>query len=506
MRVLNRLIKVLLLLVPATGALAVNVTNIEFSSLAGDRTEVRLTFDGSFQSPKSYSVEQPARISIDLPDVASSLQKYYQVSSGNTRSATVLNAGDRTRVVLNLTKLVPYTLAKTGNQLVILIGEQSGSAAEVAQLVSDSPIEMLGDNQEISLLGDEENEVIDIAGANTQGTASQASKPAASASKSVQQVDFRRGEEADGQVIIAFSDSTANADIHEESGNIVVRVPGFTLPETLQRRLDVVDFATAVRYINAYNEGKDAVFVIEPGSNYEYLAYQTNKVLTIDVKEVTQEEQEKRLKEKFPYNGERLSLNFQDIAVRSVLQLIADFTELNLVASDTIQGNITLRLKNVPWDQALDLVLKTKGLDKREIGNVLLVAPAEEIAAREKLELEAQAQIEKLAPLSTEFIQINYAKATDIVDIIQKQSKAEVAADAAVGQATGADTGASVASSTLLSARGTIAVDERTNKIMVRDTASNLEKIRQAIAVFDVPVRQVLIEARIVVANSTVGK
>lgn len=469
MRNLMKLTTLLTCLLSFQSVWGANITAIEFSSLTGDRTEVRLTFDEQPAEPKSYAIESPARISIDFQNTVSQVDKYFAIGSGNARSATIVTAGDRTRLVMNLTNLVPYSMVRSGNQLILLVGEEYGN--ELQALVSS--------------------------GSNS-GSTTQASAQVATVNE-IEAIDFRRGTNGEGQVVVTFSNSTANAEIQEISGRVQVRIAGFRLPSELQRRLDVIDFATAVEYIDVYSEGDDTILTIEPTTFYEYLAYQADNQLTIDVKALTEEEQEEQRKEKFPYNGEKLSLNFQDIPVRSVLQLIADFTGLNLVASDSISGRITLRLKNVPWDQALELVLKTKGLDKRQNGNVLLVAPAEELAAREKLELESKLQLEKLAPLLTEFIQINYAKASDIVAILQQQS-------AGGGESSAADGGNSArGSGALISASGQIAVDERTNTIMIRDTATNLEKIRQAIAIFDVPIRQVLIEARIVVASSDVG-
>jgi len=292
----------------------------------------------------------------------------------------------------------------------------------------------------------------------------------------LQGIDFVRGEQGEGQVVLMLSDSAVGVDMHEEGGKIVVELIDVKLADALRRRLDVKDFATPVQYIDAIEEDGNTKLLIEAAGHYEYLAYQTDKILTVNVKPVSQRELERNKKDIFMYTGEKLSLNFQDIEVRSVLQLIADFTSLNLVASDTVSGNITLRLKNVPWDQALELILKTKGLDKRLVGNVMLVAPADEIAAREKLELEANKQVEELAPLHSEFVQINYAKAADIQKILTGESG-------------------------LLTARGKLIVDERTNTILLNETSARIEEIREVITVLDVPVKQVLIEARIVVAN-----
>jgi type IV pilus assembly protein PilQ len=301
------------------------------------------------------------------------------------------------------------------------------------------------------------------------------------ASSSVLNVDFRRGEQNDGKVQILLSNPKANVDIQQQGKKIIVTLADTVLPENMRRRLDVVDFATPVKFIDANMEGTNTVIHIEPEGQYDYLAYQADGVLSINVKPITKAEKEKLAQSEFPYSGEKLSLNFQNIEIRAVLQLIADFTGQNLVASDTVDGGITLRLQNVPWDQALDLVLKSKGLAKRQMGNVLLVAPAEEIAAREKIELEAVKQVEELAPLLSEYVQLRYAKATDIASLLTSDSG-------------------------LMSARGAAVVDERTNTLLMKDSGANLDKIREAIAILDIPVRQVLIEARIVIANTSVGE
>ena len=285
----------------------------------------------------------------------------------------------------------------------------------------------------------------------------------------------------EGQIQIMLNDARASANIRREGSKIIADLSGVRLPDVLSRRLDVTDFATPVKYVDARREDGVTRIVIEPTSdNFEYLAYQTDKLLSINVSEPPKDQKEAQ-KKQFPFTGEKLSLNFQNIEVRAVLQLIADFTGLNLVASDSVQGAITLRLQNVPWDQALDLVLKTKGLGQRQMGSVLLIAPAAEIAAREKVELEAVRQVEELAPLVTEYMQLKYAKASVLATLLTSEQG-------------------------LLSERGTAVVDERTNTLLMKDTSANLEKVREAIIMLDVPVRQVLIEARIVVANTSVGK
>ncbi|MDX1696904.1 MAG: type IV pilus secretin PilQ family protein, partial [Thiohalobacterales bacterium] len=294
---------------------------------------------------------------------------------------------------------------------------------------------------------------------------------------SVSNIDFRRGEGGEGRVIVTLSDPSIPVDMRQESGKVVVDFYRAGLPEELQRRLDVLDFATPVKTIDTYKKGENVHMVITPMGEYDYIAYQADNQFTIEVRQLTKEEVEESKKDEFGYTGEKLSLNFQDIEVRSVLQLIADFTGINVVVSDTVSGRLTLRLKNVPWDQALDIILKTKGLAMRQTGNVMLVAPSEEIAAREKLELESKKQIQELEPLYSEYIQVNYAKASAIAKLMKSGE------------------------TTLMSDRGMVTLDERTNTLLVQDTASKLAEIRNMVARLDIPVRQVLIESRIVFAN-----
>nr|WP_097462312.1 type IV pilus secretin PilQ family protein [Mangrovitalea sediminis] len=429
-------------------AWGVTLKDANFSSLPGDRTLVTLTFSGPPPQPTGYTIQQPARIALDLKGVDAALKsRYLSLGGGNAQSLTVVDAKDRTRLIFNLVQLVPYSAKVDGDQLKVVIGGQQG-AAMVASADSATPVSN--------------------------------SDSAAAAEPSVTNVDFHRGDHGQGQVVVTFSNPKVDVDMSEKGGKIILRAHGVTLPQKLRRQLDVTDFATPVKRIDSYTEDNTTVISIKPEGTYDYLAYQTNNQFTVSVEKLTQQEADKRQKEKFPYTGEKLSLNFQDIEVRSVLQLIADFTGLNLVASDTVKGNITLRLQNVPWDQALDLILKTKGLAKRQVGNVLLVAPAAELAAQEKLEAQANQQISELAPLHLDIIQINYAKAADIVKLL-KQDK------------------------DLISSRGFISSDSRTNTISVRETTDKLEQIRRLVTTWDVPVRQVLIEARIVRAQTTVS-
>ena len=427
---------------------AVTLEDVSFTSLPGEGLEVTMKFDGAPPEPKGYTIERPARIAVDLSDTTSGLnQRSIPLGSGNAQSLTVVETKDRTRLIFNLVELVPHETVRNNNSLVMTIG--GGGSAPVASSRPAQP----------------------------------QSAPVASTSSSnaLADVDFRRGKDGEGRVIVDLGSTKAAVNLTELGGRIRLTMPDLEVPANLRRRLDVSDFATPVTRIDTFVEDGNAVIEIRPEGDYDYIAYQSGREFTVSVEELSQEEAEIRREEKFPYTGEKLSLNFQDIEVRSVLQLIADFTGLNLVASDTVGGSITLRLQNVPWDQALDLILKTKGLDKRQIGNVLLVAPADEIAAREKLELETSKQIAELAPVRLDIIQVNYAKAADVVALIQADEE-------------------------LISSRGFVSSDARTNTISVRETADKLEEIRRLVTTWDVPVRQVSIEARIVRAQTNVAE
>jgi len=431
---------------------AVVLQEVGFASLPGDKTEMELKFDGEPPEVSGYTIESPARIALDLKGTSSELKsKYHKIGMGNARTAIVVGTRDKTRVIINLTELSGYSTRVEGSSLFVLIGQQELSPTQVSsQLGSNQP-----DYQQTQSVAND-NRIVDI--------------------------DFRRGDRGEGLVLIRLTNPNVPVDISQESGRIRVEFDNVKLADEMRRRLDVRDFATPVRFIDATVEAGKPVFFIEPSDDrYDYLAYQTNNLLTISVKPLTKNEEEQIRQERFPYTGEKLSLNFQDIEVRTVLQIIADFTGFNLVASDTVDGSITLRLKNVPWDQALDIVLKSQGLAKQQIGNVLMVGPADQIANRQKIELEANRQVEEFSPLRTEFIQVRYAKATDLLALISAESS-------------------------MLTDRGAASVDVRTNTIIVHDTGSSIEAVRRAIKVLDVPVRQVLIEARIVVASTNVGE
>lgn len=417
---------------------AATLQEMTYATLPGAKMEIRLVFDGAPPEVTGYTIDQPARIALDLMGASSGLtSKYHNLDAGNTKSITVVEAQDRTRLIISLLETAGYTTEVEGNELVVTLGSRRPTAEDVAAAPT-------------------------------------------SAASAIEGVDFRRGSQGEGQVIINLSNASIPVDIQEQGGRITARFVGAELPAELQRRLDVTDFATPVRFVDTRYDGQHTVMIVEPQGAWEYLAYQADDQFTINVKPLSQSESSRRQEDAFQYAGEKLSLSFQDIEVRSVLQLIADFTGLNLVASDTVEGKITLRLQNVPWDQALDLILKTKGLDKRQVGNVLLVAPADEIAQREALELESQRKVEELAPLRSEYIRINYAKAEDLTTLIQAEGS-------------------------LLSGRGSITYDERTNTIIVQDTVAKLDEIREVISILDVEVQQVLIEARVVIASNNMA-
>ncbi|MFQ3322615.1 MAG: type IV pilus assembly protein PilQ [Pseudomonadales bacterium] len=432
------------LLLCAQAVQASTIQAIDFNSLPGGVLEVRLDMDGTPPEPKGYTIDKPARIALDLPNVKSALiEKKHTVDFGSADSVMVLESGDRTRVIINLVELTEYSTRIEDNSLYILVGR--------------------GGKQDFLKRGESKL-------ASQFGTADDVD--------SILGLDFKRGEEGEGKLLIKLSSSNVAADISKEGRVITLKLPGVGMGEELRRNYDVVDFATPVTMFSADYRSGNSIIEINPVGDFDYLAYQTDDVYVVSVRPLSAQDIENKKKD-FLFSGEKLSLNFQSIEVRAVLQLIADFTDLNLVASDSVAGNITLRLENVPWDQALDLVLSTKGLDKRQIGNVLMVAPAEEIAARERQEIESSKQLGEILPLQTEHIKVLYAEASDLVGLLQG----------------GDDNG-------LVSERGSVLVDTRTNSLLITETAATLEEIRRVIKLVDIPVRQVLIEARIVIANS----
>ncbi len=423
---------------------------ITFTTGAGNKVELTLRLSDTAPTPLTFTVDNPARIALDLPDTSVAMSsRRVDVKQGVVDTVNVAEAGGRTRVVLNVDNLVPYDTRVQGNTIVVSVGGSGSRAASSGAAVSTAA-----------------------------AVASQSTRSAApvSGSRSVNNIDFRRGSDGSGRIIVELTDAKVPADLRQEGGRIVVNFAKTSLPENLMQRLDVTDFATPVNSVDALRVADGTRLVIAASGDYEQLAYQSDNIYTIEIKPVVKLPPE--LQDQKEYTGERLTLNFQDIETRAVLQLLADTSGQNMVISDSVGGNVTLRLQNVPWDQALDIVMRTKGLDMRREGNVMFVAPAQEIAAREKELLTARQQVQQLAPLRTEYLQINYAKASDLAALIKS------------GQ-----------NSSLLSERGSVAIDERTNTLLLQDTSERLADIRRLVSTLDIPVRQVLIEARIVIVN-----
>lgn len=437
----------------ATVAAPVVIEDIAFTAQPGAQLEVRLTFSEPPSADiESYTIEEPARIVLDFPDTKSGLdQKRFSLSQANATSVMVLESGDRTRMIVNLVDLVPFESEVSGRQLTLMVGQDGGQA-----MAASSATDIL--RTDANRVERVVSEITDLA--------------------------FQRSPDGEGLLILTLTNPSVDASIFSEGGDISLQFLNTNIRESLIRRFDVTDFATPVKGIEVSTTDRGTKLKLQADGLYDYLAYQTGDEYILAVAALSEEEKRERLSE-FDYVGDRISLNFQSIEVRAVLQLIADFTELNLVASDSVTGSITLRLQNVPWDQALDLVLKTRGLDSRQIGNVLMVAPAQEIAERERQEIEANKQLAELAPLQSEFIRIRYAKAIDVVELFEA----------------GSEEGGS-----LISERGSVVVDERTNSIVVTDTAAKLSEIRDLIEKVDIPIRQVLIEARIVKARTGIDE
>ena len=429
------------------------VEDIRFTAQPGARMEVQLTLSEAPTTDfESYTIEDPARIVIDLPQTRSGLEKKrYELSQANVTSVMVLESGDRTRLIVNLVDLVPFETRVSGRELTLRVGEEVSRIA-VAPSAAD-------------VLRTDANRVERVVSEMTD-------------------LAFQRSSKGEGLLILTLTNPAVDASIFSEGGDITLEFLNTNARDSLIRRFDVTDFATPVQGVEVTTTERGTRLKLKADGLYDYLAYQTGNEYILSVAALSEEQKRERLNE-FDYVGDRISLNFQSIEVRAVLQLIADFTELNLVASDSVTGSITLRLQNVPWDQALDLVLKTRGLDSRKIGNVLMVAPAQEIAERERQEIEANKQLAELAPLQSEFIRIRYAKAVDVVQLFEA----------------GSEEGGS-----LISERGSVVVDERTNAIVVTDTAAKLAEIRDLIEKVDIPIRQVMIEARIVIASSNIDE
>lgn len=435
----NSTFAVLALLTLGQVAWANSLQQIDTQALPGDQVQLRLKMSEAAPQPLSFTVDNPARISIDLADTSIALpSRRIDVNRGVVDTVNVAEANGRTRVVLNLNNMVPYQTQVEGDVILVTVGSsvQAGTVASTAK-PAQAPV-------------------------------------AAAATPALSKVDFRRGTDGSGRVIVQMNNASITPSLKQEGGRIVVNFPKASVADTLLRRLDVVDFATPVNTVETVRVSDGARVVISAGGDWEPVAYQTDNQYIVEVKRVIESAVAQDKKE---YKGERLSLDFQDIETRAVLQLLADTSGQNMVISDTVQGNVTLRLQNVPWDQALDIVMQTKGLDMRQDGNVMLVAPAAEIAAREKELAAAKKDLTAVAPLRSEFLQVNYAKASDLAALIKGKGNS------------------------LMSERGSVTVDERTNTLLLQDTAENLSDIRRLVSTLDIPIRQVQIEARIVIVS-----
>jgi type IV pilus assembly protein PilQ len=417
---------------------------IDVQTLPGQQVQLTMRLSGPAAEPLSFTIDNPARISFDLPNTALALpSRRIEVKAAGLDTILAAEAKDRTRLVLNLDRLMPYETRLDGNNIVVTLGSANPQAASasgsVARAASPSP------------------------------------SSAAAGPRAIRAIDFRRGSDGSGRVVVKLTDPRTQINQRQLGNQIVVDFSGAELPKNLMRRFDATDFGTPVSSFDVVRAGNDTRILINATGDYDHLAYQTDDQYVVEISPVRKTAQQ--ADDKPVYVGERLSLTFQDVETRALLQILADTSGQNIVISDTVQGSMTIRLQNVPWDQALDIVLRLKGLDKRKQDNVIIVAPAEELAAREKADLAARKDIAELAPLRSEYVQVNYAKAQDMAELIKSQG------------------------GSLLSARGAVAVDERTNTLLLQDTADRLADIRRLVATLDIPIRQVLIEARIVIVN-----
>jgi type IV pilus assembly protein PilQ len=438
----------------AQGAASNTLENIEVRALPGNQIELRLVLSGDAPEPLAFTIDEPARIALDLRDTTLGLEsRRKDVGIGVLDTILAAEANGRTRIVLNLDVMVPYATRVEGNSVFVTIGTASAVSQAAPIIVAAQP-------------------------------AASASASAGASARDIENIDFRRTENGGGRIVVTLSDVGTPVDVRQSGDQVILTFTDTGLPDDLMKRLDVMDFATPVKTIDSLRVGGGARIIVSATAPFEELAYQTDNVFTVELRPVVEDDTVGTVPTLFSpdrvYEGERLTLNFQDIETRAVLQLLADVSGRNIVVSDTVQGNVTLRLQGVPWDQALDIVLATKGLDMRANGNVIIVAPAEEIAARERADLESRKEIKELEPLVAEFLQVNYAKASDLADLIS---------------------GGGGGGNALISERGSVAIDDRTNILLLQDTADRIASIRRLVTTLDIPVRQVLIESRIVVVR-----
>ena len=457
--------------VPAL-ALAENTIQSITSTQQGGADVVRIEMSEPLSAPPTgFSIQTPPRVALDLPGVANGLgRSVVDVNQGNLRSVAIAQGGDRTRLVLNLRQSASYRTELQGKALLVVL--ENASAPGVAASTGDAVHFAAAQNQDRLPLRD---------------------------------IDFRRGNDGAGRVVVSLASTQVGVDIRQQGQTLVVEFLRSSLPETLRRRLDVADFGTPVQSVATFQSGDRVRMVIEPRGNWEHSAYQSDNQFVLEVRPVKTDPN--KLVQGAGFAGEKLSLNFQNIEVRALLQVIADFTNFNVVTSDTVTGNVTLRLKDVPWDQALDIIMQSKGLGVRKNGNVLWIAPKDELAAKEQLELESKKKIAELEPVRTQSFQLNYARADDVAKGLSGQSGVSRGTDGGSSGATGSGTsGGGNQAQRILSSRGSVIFESRTNQLFVTDIPSKLEEVQVLIAKIDIPVRQVLIEARIVEADDKFGR
>nr|WP_293244977.1 type IV pilus secretin PilQ family protein [Panacagrimonas sp.] len=426
--------------------------SIDAVALDGDRLLLTLTLSEPAPDPVVFTVDQPARLSLDLPDTRLAVaERYKKINIGAARAIAAAEAEGRTRLVVELSQLTTHAIRIDGNKVFLTLDGPAGAGPAYVPPTAVS-------------------------------AAAAGGAPRVQAG--ISSIDFRRGDRGEGRVVITLADAATPVDVVEEGGKVIARFKNASVPDALIRRLDVLDFATPVKFIDTSRLGINAEVAVTPiaGSDFEQVAYQSGNLFTIELQPLTQEKIDERKLREPEYTGEKISLSFQSVDIRSLLQIIADVAGTNMVVSDAVTGEIAIRLQNVPWDQALDIILRTKGLGMRQQGNVMLVAPLTELAERDKIELEAQKQLSELAPLRTELIQINYAKASDIAALLK------------------------AGEGSLMSERGRVNIDERTNTLLILETREVISEIRSLIASLDIPIKQVLIESRVVIANNDFSK
>ena len=465
----SRAVALALALGASVSVMAQNAIQAVSSSQQAGSDVIRIEMSEALAGvPAGFAIQSPPRIAIDLPGVSNALGKSsVEINQGNLRSVNVAQSGDRTRLVLNLKKAANYRAEVQGKiLLVVLDGAAPPDAAATAApggAASSEPIRFAESRNRNPL--------------------------------ALKDIDFRRGGDGAGRVVVELANNQVGVDIRQQGQSLVVEFLRSTLPDNLRRQLDVTDFGTPVQSITTTQNGDRVRMIVQPRGNWEHSAYQSDSQFVLEVR--AQKVDPNKLVQGAGYAGEKLSLNFQNIEVRALLQVIADFTNFNVVTSDTVTGNVTLRLKDVPWDQALDIIMQAKGLGQRKSGNVILIAPKDELNAKEKVELEAKAQIAALEPVRTQGFQLNYAKAADVAAGLSGQT---------VGQNASANNNSGSTTTRILSPRGSVIYETRTNQLFVSDVPAKLQEIQDMIAKIDVAVRQVLIESRIVIADDTFGR